>query len=488
MGIAFIPLYIDYLGMAAYGLIGVLSILQACLALLDVGIAPTLNREMARYSAGVNSRASICNLFRSFELMAMFIALISGVAVLVSASWLSTNWFKAANLTQSEVEDAILIMGLIVSLRLLEGVYKAAILGLQHHVFYNIANSVLATLRNAGVIAVLAFVSPTIKVFFYWHVFVSIISVFVFAAASYRSIYMPIFLARFSLVEIRRVWRFSGSVMLATLLSILMLQTDKVLLSRLLSLELYGVYAFASSVCAVIYLIASPVAQSFSPRLTELVAKNNSASVAIVYQQASQLLSVIVIPVVLMLFFFGERLVFLWTGNKLLAAESSQLIRFVSLGCGINALMYAPYMLQLANGTTRLAILLNAISVLAFVPAIFFVAPVYGAFGAAVVWFVLNIFYMIFTIELTHHYFLKQERLTWYVNGLLCPVLVVCVFYLLCFGLVPQNTSRLVELILLAIILFGAGFVAILSTKKMRSLFIYWVGCFVNKSLSRLTR
>ena len=31
MGLAFIPLYIRYLGMEAYGLIGVFAVLQACL-------------------------------------------------------------------------------------------------------------------------------------------------------------------------------------------------------------------------------------------------------------------------------------------------------------------------------------------------------------------------------------------------------------------------------------------------------------------------
>ena len=54
MQLAFIPFYIKYLGMEAYGLIGFFAMLQAGLALLDMGMTPTLNREMARYKAGTH--------------------------------------------------------------------------------------------------------------------------------------------------------------------------------------------------------------------------------------------------------------------------------------------------------------------------------------------------------------------------------------------------------------------------------------------------
>ena len=52
MGLAFIPLYIKYLGIETYGLIGIFAILQAWLGLLDMGMRPALGREMARFTGG----------------------------------------------------------------------------------------------------------------------------------------------------------------------------------------------------------------------------------------------------------------------------------------------------------------------------------------------------------------------------------------------------------------------------------------------------
>jgi hypothetical protein len=59
MSLAFVPLYIKYLGIEAYGLIGIFVMLQAWLTLLDMG---ALGREMARFTGGGHdaSRSGIC--------------------------------------------------------------------------------------------------------------------------------------------------------------------------------------------------------------------------------------------------------------------------------------------------------------------------------------------------------------------------------------------------------------------------------------------
>lgn len=46
-----VPLYLKLLGIEAYGLIGFYFMLQGLAQVLDLGLSPTMNREMARYSA-----------------------------------------------------------------------------------------------------------------------------------------------------------------------------------------------------------------------------------------------------------------------------------------------------------------------------------------------------------------------------------------------------------------------------------------------------
>ncbi len=50
IGLVFIPLYIKFMGIESWGLIGIFVTLQAIFGILDMGLSSTLNREMARLS------------------------------------------------------------------------------------------------------------------------------------------------------------------------------------------------------------------------------------------------------------------------------------------------------------------------------------------------------------------------------------------------------------------------------------------------------
>ena len=91
MGLVFVPVYIKYLGMEAYGLIGVFIMLQAWLSLLDMGMTPTLSREMARYTAGAHTEQSIRDLLRTLEIICFILAVLLCVGLSLCSTWLSIN-------------------------------------------------------------------------------------------------------------------------------------------------------------------------------------------------------------------------------------------------------------------------------------------------------------------------------------------------------------------------------------------------------------
>jgi len=48
IGIVILPLYLQYLGEEAFGLVGFFIVLQAWMQLLDMGISPMLSQQTAR--------------------------------------------------------------------------------------------------------------------------------------------------------------------------------------------------------------------------------------------------------------------------------------------------------------------------------------------------------------------------------------------------------------------------------------------------------
>ena len=188
MGLAFIPLYIKYLGIEAYGLIGIFALLQAWLSLLDMGMTSTLSREMARFTGGVHSNESIRDLLRSIEIIAVAVAVLISAGIYLGANWIATDWLRTETLSTEVVAQAFAIMGFVAALRFIEGIYRSAIVGLQRQVLFNIVNSLMATLRGFGAVGILIWISPTIEVFFLWQGVVSIATLAILGVTTYHCI------------------------------------------------------------------------------------------------------------------------------------------------------------------------------------------------------------------------------------------------------------------------------------------------------------
>ncbi len=445
MGLAFVPLYIEYLGMEAYGLIGVFAILQAWLTLLDMGMTPTLSREMARYTAGAHTAQSIRDLLRSLEVICFAIALLIGMVIWFVSAWLATHWLQAEKLPVEEVAQAISIIGFVVALRFIESLYRGAILGLQKQVWLSAVGSGLATLRWGGAVCVLVWVAPSIEAFFIWQGLVSALTILVFFFAVHRHLPPSVHAARFSWFQLKNIWRFAGGMMATTLLALLLTQVDKIILSRMLSLEMFGYYTLAGTVATVLYLLTTPITQAYYPRFTELVAKGDIAGLIRIYHQGAQLVSVLIVPAALMLVLFGESILLLWTDNAVVAHNAAPLLALLALGTLFNGLVHIPYMLQLAHGWSWFAVRINTVAVAVLVPAILWVTPRYGAVGAAWVWVALNAGYVLLGMHFMYKRLLPQEKWKWYRHDVALPLLASTAVALLFSWMQPANAGRLTE-------------------------------------------
>lgn len=442
MGFALIPLYIHFLGIEAYGLIGLFAVLQAWLTLLDMGMTPTLNREMARYTAGAHSPQSIRDLLRSLEILCFSIAAVIGVSVWLASGYLATDWLKAEKLPVAVVAQAISVMAIVVALRFVEGIYRSSLFGMQRQVWYNCANAILATLRYGGAVVVLAWVSPTVQAFFIWQAAVSLLSIAVLAASVYRALPHTSVSSKFSRQALVGVWKFASGMMGITLLSLLLTQVDKVLLSRLLSLESFGYYALAATIAGVIAVVISPITTAIYPRLVELTTQNDQAALISLYHQGAQLVTTLTAPAVMLLSFFPGGFVFMWSGNANLAENTAPILLPLVLGTFLNGLMWMPYQCQLAYGWTSLAIRTNAVAVVVLIPTIFWVVPHHGAVGAAWIWVALNAGYVLISIQFMHRKLIPTEKLRWYLEDVSLPTCGTIGIMLLAQKLQPDSYAE----------------------------------------------
>ena len=427
MALAFVPLYIRLLGIESYGLIGFFATLQSVFALLDYGLNTTLNRELARCSAVSNRAQEMHDLVRTLEIIYWGLAIVGGFAVLLLAPLIASKWVNTKTLPISVVQNAVMLMGLVMAFQWLQSFYFGGLIGLQRQVLYSALNSGWYTLRFAGAALVLWLISPTILAFFAWQLFINIVGAVLAALALWHSLPKRSAVPRFRIAYLRSVWRFVAGMSAISVTVLLLTQMDKIILSRLVSLEAFGYYSLAWSVASSLGYLTSPVFTVVFPSFSKHVVLGDTEALKRLYHRACQFLSVIILPAAILVVFFAPEVLLLWTRDAVLAQSGHNLVSLLMIGTVLNSLMNLPYALQLANGWTSLALCTNVISIVVLIPVLVFMVSYYGEIGAAVVWVVLNSGYVFIQLQVMHRRLLKGEQWRWYRDDVGRPLVAVLI-------------------------------------------------------------
>jgi O-antigen/teichoic acid export membrane protein len=407
--LACIPLYIKLMGIEAYGLIGFYLVLQTVLQVLDLGLSPTMNREMARYSVLPEKAAEARDLVRTVETGYWLIGLLIGGSILLASPWLAAHWIKASAIPVRNVMQAVMLMGVLAVFQWPVSFYQGGLMGLRQQGMVNALKIAAATLTHVGGVLILWKVSPTIQALLVWQAGVSAVLVAALAISLWRSLPRCARAARFDVTVARHVRGFAAGVAGIVVVSLVLTQADKLLVSKLFGLRLFGYYALAWSVANGLIVIAGCVFNVAFPRMSALVLAADKKAISQFYHRSSQLMAVLIFPLAAVLSLFSFEVLHLWTGNRETAANTAPVLSILIVGSAINALLYLPYTLQLAFGWTKLPFLAGLTSVSILIPLMFPMTKHYGLVGAALIWAILNILNMLVVVPIMHRRLLPGE-------------------------------------------------------------------------------
>ena len=442
MSLAFVPLYIKFMGIESYGLVGIYVSLQSIFGLLDMGISTTLNRELAMRMPRLEKTQEMRNLVRTLEIVYWAMAITVGVVVVGISSPIVQYWVKPVVLPRSTVYQAILIMGGIMAFQLPLRFYSGGLMGLEKQVMLNCINIFFATMRGLGAVLILWQISSTIQAFFIWQLCLSILNVITVRTFLWEN--LPKTGARSHIQKnlLFSVWRFAAGLTGISLASLMLTQTDKIILSKTLTLEMFGYYTLAFSMAGSLMNFIGPISSALFPRFSRLVSINNQIELNAIYHKGCQFLSVIILPPAIVVSLFSSEILLLWTSNPVIVKNSHVLVSLLTIGVALNGLMYLPFLLTLSYGWTKFGLYSDIIAAITLVPLIYFLSTQYGAVGAAIGWIILNSGYVLICIQVLHARLLKGEQWRWYVNDVLCPISPALIIALIWRIFIPNEISR----------------------------------------------
>lgn len=432
IGIIMLPVYVKYMGVEAYGLVGFFAMLQSWFQLLDMGLTPTMSRETARFQGGGTDGLSLRRLLRALEGIFFGVAILGALVLMASASIIAEIWLKVQDLPLIEVEHSIMLMALIVAMRWVSGLYRGAINGFERLVWLSGFNAAIATARFVLVMPMLIYFGANPTDFFIFQLAVAIVELIALITQTYHLLPklkivngMPI--RAWDWKPLRSVLKFSLSIAFTSSVWVLVTQTDKLLLSKLLPLADYAYFTLAVMVASGVLVISGPISGALIPRMTRLNAEGDQSGLITLYRNSTQLIAVFAIPISVMLAVFSEQILWAWTGNIDIAQRAAPVLTLYALGNGVLALGAFPAYLQFAKGDLRLHVIGNALFVSLLIPALICATWQYGVLGSGFAWLGANVAYFLLWVPKVHSRFFKDLHLSWLIQDV-GKVFFLCIF------------------------------------------------------------
>lgn len=474
IGVVMVPVLLHHMGAEAYGLVGFFTMLQAWFQVLDLGFAAAMSREAARVRNDATYRGELCILLRKVELVFGVIGLSAALAIGVGAPAVAEHWLRLEALDVADVRRAVILMSLAALFRWMSGLYRGVIAGMEHQVWLGVFSMLAATLRFVLVVPVLILVDAGPSTFFGYQLGIALLELAALALMTHRLLPAPA--ATVSAISwrssrFREVLGFAAAMALASAVWALATQTDKLVLSRILTLSDYGYFSIAATVAGVVLLVAAPVSTAILPRLARLEFDRDIAGVIALYRDATQLVAVLAGPVTLVLALFPEQLLWMWTGDAATVSKAAPVLALYAGGFGFLVLGAFPYYLQHAKGELRVHLVGSVLFVAVMVPLLVWATPRYGMTGAGWAWFVANLLYFFLWVPVTHRLFLRGMHTKWLVQDVAMTIVPAAVCAVALQAALPWPQERM----WVAVELAGVGALLVISAGcGSRTVWRYW--------------
>lgn len=439
----FVPIYLRLLGPEAFGLVMFSTSVMGVVFVLDMGMANTFAREVALK----RDTGRLAVLLRSLEWVYFWMLLLVLVIALITSGLIATYWLNSSSLPFGEVRLSVALMLVSASLQVMMALYIGGLLGSNRHVEaagYQIGFSII----RSGLVILPIYFWPRTELFFTWQLLASVGCLLLLRRSIWRLVNTGS-RPNFSSTALRAVSGFAGGMFGIALISAINTQSDKLVASKVFSLEQFGLYSIASLVGQVPSILALPLAITVLPKLTEYIGRADHRNLLAVYMRYSFMVSAVSYTSAIGVFIGVESILFLATGKEP-APELISTARILAAGGALLASQYMPYHLAVASGHTRTNLVFGTFSAVVMPIAMLYGANRFGIKGAAVPWVVMNAGATVFLAWRIVPRFLGPHLAEWYCRANLLPLVVALIVVIPASVGVEMVESQIIGLIGLA--------------------------------------
>lgn len=421
----FIPLYIKYLGMESYAVIGFYSLLLGIISFADAGLSSAITREFASEHTN-NYKYSV---LRLIEKLYLTICVSVVILIFLFAPLISKYWLTSEKISIDLLTYYIRLIGLGVSIQLISSLYYGAMFGIDHQVEANIYQVTWSISRSLGVLLVLIWVSKTLEMYFLWQIICNSIYVLLLRSKLVQVLKINVNKLYIEIQKIpKEILVYVGGMSIVAIISSINSQIDKIVVSSAFPLKTYGYYSLASALSQLPVMLGVPLVLSLFPKFSNLAVRNETDKLRINFEKFNSILNVFIFTILFILLLYPSEILNLWTKN---AVESNyqlevlRTIQFLSIGSTFLALQLLFFYILLSYGQTKYTIYQGFVQISFGVPLLYLFVNKIGLSGAGISWVIINFGAFVYLFIVVSKKYLHFKYLRFFISSILTPFLMV---------------------------------------------------------------
>ena len=408
-----VPLYLNYLDYESYALIGISIVLNSLSQIFDLGFHQIIMRKTSLCIAQKYSENELITLFKSIEKVLLVISLFLIVIVLNFSELIISDFLNVENIDEQSLRISIILISSLLIVKAFYGVYRGGIQGFEEFKWVSYFSLLFNFLRYLGGFLLLAFWQDVNK-FFILQLVLSCIEIFYF-----RSKYLSFFnniksQVHFSWRNLINELSFSKSLTYISIIWVLLLQLDKFILMRFLTLEEFGYFTTLMIFSTGILSMVIPFGQIVISKLTLYSSDNEFNKLKKTYGELTQLCILIFFPIIVSLSIYSWEFIYLVTNDNDVANWGELILAILLVGNFFSIIGGFQYYLQISKGVLSLQSRYITILLFTYVPILYFFINSFGVLGAAFCWLVFRAITFFIWMPFIHYKLLPGGHWSWF--------------------------------------------------------------------------
>lgn len=401
------------LGADAFGIIYFNLVLAGVLTTaLELGVLATTVREVSAHHA--SDPRYVEQLIRTASVFYWGVGAVLYVGVFLTAPFLVDKWLNLKTIDPGTAATMLRFLGVTTLIMLPRALYSSLFQGRQRMELNNSIDVASSAIQQLGTILILARGGDAFAVV-QWIAASAVLSTLTYMTIVARMFGWRALVPAYFDAVVRRNIRFTSHLGALSILNMVLIQYDKVVVSKLQPIASVGYYSFASTVVVRISFAANAIGQAALPSFSSLHTLGDSKPLMTQYRKLQDLMSFGMIPLFAAAI-FGATPVYTYLFTHQVSALLLLPTALLCLGFFMYSSVTIPYTLSVAVGRPDIASRTNVLALLVVIPVTTTSTYLYGLTGAASSWVVYQLFVYAYMIPRICRQCLSISAASWYLH------------------------------------------------------------------------